>query len=387
MVIQRAINLKLFPNDIQKIKINNTLGSCRFVHNHFLGLSENKNYKGYTKNSKSLTELKQAEETSFLKEIDKFALQNTLKDLDASFKNFFDRRTKYPKFKTKKGKKQKNTYRTNFTNDNIKLTRTALQLPKLGKIRINKDFNKQKIDFDKIVKLVNVTVKKTRKGFYAKVLVEYKLDIKIKEPSNYIVGVDVGVKNFFTLSNGFKLENPKYLKDSLNKLAKLQKKVSKCVEGSNNQAKLYLQITKLHEKVANQRKDFHHKKSKKLIDENQVIVIEDFTINSMMKDLDNSNKSKNYRRALLDSGLHQFKRFLEYKAIWYGRTLIKANKYFASTQLCHSCGHKNTKLKNNLTIRKWTCPECNTIHDRDINASKNLELYGLAQLNQTAQAV
>jgi putative transposase len=314
---------------------------------------------------------KYKEEFPFLKEVDSLALMNAQRNLDSAFKNFFKNPRYYgfPKFKRKKDKQ---SYMTNNVNNNIKIdfTNGLLYLPKIKdgiEIKIHREFSGR---------IVSVTISKTRSGnYYASVLVELEDENdrrnKIKQPKNKICGIDLGLREFATITNDsgtYKIKHPKYLLRAEKRLKRLQRALSRKQKGSKNFEKARIKLAKQYEYVSNLRNDFLHKLSKAIIDENQVIVVEDLNVKGMLR---NEYLSK----SISDSGFGTFLRYLEYKADWYGRTLIVVDRFYPSSKLCSVCGYKHKQLK--LSDRYWTCPECGIYHDRDINASINLYKVGL----------
>ena len=302
----------------------------------------------------------------WLKEVDSLALANAQMNLDKAYKNFFrDKSVGFPKFKSKKN--NHHSYTTNNQKNTIYIVDNKyIKLPKLKtvvRIKLHRQIPK-----DGIIK--SATVSKVPSGkYYVSVLVEQELE---QLPKNeFAVGVDLGLTDFAITSDGVKYPNPRYLKKSLNKLAKEQRRLSKKKIGSKNRNKQRIKVAKLHEKISNQRKDFLHKISSELINENQVICLEDLHVKEIQQ-------NKYLSQSVSDVGWYEFRRQLEYKAKWYGRTISFIDKWYPSSQICSNCG--NNTGKKPLNIREFTCPYCGKHHDRDINASINILHEGLRLL-------
>ena len=318
---------------------------------------------GYKETSAILTAMKHSSGYEFLKDIDSIALQQSLRDLDTAYKNFFKHKSRYPVFKSKHDNHQ--SYRTINQGDNIRIVGKYIKLPKLGFVKVRQSMDVGHIN--------HVTVERTPTGKYFVILnIEFK---PVYRPNaGGMVGVDLGINHFYTDSNGNCIDNPKYLEKSLRKLNREQRRLSRKQKRSNNRDKQRLRVARIHEKIVNQRTDFLHKQSTKLIRENQTICIEDLNVKSMVR---------NHKLAQHISSVSwsMFVDILEYKAIWYGNDVIKVPKFYASSQLCHVCGYQNPDVKN-LAVRKWQCPICHATHDRDVNAAINILSKGLeAALN------
>ena len=371
--MEKAYKFRIYPNKTQEILIQKTFGCVRFVYNYFLdkritAYKEDKVTLTFNKCSKELTKLKQ--ELTWLKEPDKCSLQNALKHLDRAFQNFFNRENVgYPKFKSKKNRHR--SYKTNFSNNNITFEGSKIKLPKIGKVRIR----------DKQIpqgRILNATVSQTPNGKYF-----VSICCTDVEKSNFIrtdkyVGIDLGIKDFVITSDGDKYSNPKYLKQSLSKLAKLQRGLSRKTRGGSNWDKARIKVARLYERITNQRKDMLNKLSSELVRKYDVICIEDLQVSNMIK-------NHNLAQSISDASWSEFVRQLEYKSKWYGKELIRVDRFFPSSQTCNVCGYINKATKN-LAVRAWICPNCNAKHDRDINASINILHEGMRTVGTTGIA-
>ena len=360
--MQKGIKFRVYPNREQKNLINQTLGCCRLVYNRGLAMREdaykNGNKISYSGTSAMLTELKRNEEFTFLKTVDSIALQQSLRDLDRGYVNFFQKRAAHPTFKSKHSNHQ--SYRTINQGDNIRIVGRYIKLPKLGFVKVKQSMEVGKIN--------NVTVEHTPTGKYFVVLnVEY--EPVLIENKGGSIGIDVGIKEFYSDSNGGIVSNPKYLEKSMRKLIREQRKLSRKQKGSNNRNKQRVKVALVHEKITNQRNDFLQKRSTMLIRENQTICIEDLKVKNMMR---NHKLAKHIGSA----SWSKFFDMLTYKATWYGNDIVRIPTMYPSSQTCSCCGYKNPLVKN-LAVRNWACPECNTKHDRDTNASVNILNKGL----------
>ncbi len=361
--MNKSFKVRIYPTQEQQILLEKSFGASRFIYNHFLKLKQylyqEFNIKiTFNHMSKILTELKR--QKIWLTVPDKCALQNTLKDLDAAYKKFYNG-TGYPKFKRKDSK---NSYRTNC---NIKINNSFITIPKVGLLRYK---DKYKLEEENILKIYNITVSKDTIGhYYASISAE--VYIPHFERTNQNVGIDLGLKDFAIFNTGRKINNPRILKNLEKKYRKLAKAVSRKTYDSANYQKAKLRLAKFLKHVANIRKDFLHKLSINLLKEFDIICLEDLNIKGLMK-----NKGKSYQ----DVSQSEFVRQLEYKAKWYGKTISKLDRFYPSSQLYSECGYKNPELKD-TSIREYNCPECGIHHDRDINAAKNILNEGLHILN------
>ena len=360
--MQKGVKFRIYPNREQKNLINQTLGCCRLIYNKGLAMRneayQNGDKIGYSQTSAMLTELKKSEDFAFLKTVDSIALQQSLRDLDRGFVNFFQKRASHPVFKSKHDNHQ--SYRTINQGDNIRIVGKQIKLPKLGYVKVRQSME--------IGHINNVTVERTPTGKYFAVL-NVEFEPVPKPNSGGKIGIDVGIKEFYSDSNGNMVPNPKHLEKSMRKLIREQRRLSRKEKGSSNRNKQRVKVALVHEKITNQRNDFLQKESTMLIRENQTICIEDLKVKNMMG---------NHRlaKAIASVSWSKFFGMLEYKATWYGNDIIRIPTMYPSSQTCSCCGYKNPLVKN-LAVRNWECPECHTKHNRDTNAGINILSKGL----------
>lgn len=362
----KAYKFRIYPNDIQIEQINKTFGCVRFVYNNVLSYRKDT----YEKENKSLSKLDcnnycnrvLKSKYTWLKEVDKFALTNSIYDMNNAYKKFFKENAGYPKYKSKRNNYK--SYKTNYTNGNIDVDfdNNKVKLPKLKyvKTKLHRRFNG-------IIK--SATISQVPSGKYYVSLLVDTTDIKKKPISNKKIGIDLGIKDLCITSDGDKFENPRILKKYEKKIARLNRSLSRKQKGSNNFIKIKYKLAKYHEKISNIRCDYLHKVSHKIISENQVIITEDLQVKNMMK-------NHKLASSITDVSWYELTRQILYKAEWNGKTYIKVNTFYASSQLCNVCGYQNSDTKK-LSVRNWICPKCNTYHDRDINAAKNILKEGL----------
>ena len=369
---KRAYRFRFYPTPAQEAILARTFGCARYVYNWALRLRTDAYYErhehvGYHESSAALTTLKQQPEMAWLNEVSSVPLQQALRHLDSAFRHFFEGRAAYPTFKKKHGQ-QAATYASSAFRWDV--AARALTLAKMDApldIHWSRSFTGTP---------TTVTISKdAAESYFVSFLVED--DIKPLRVVNTIVGVDVGLKDLAVLSTGEKVANPKHLQHSERKLARSQRNFARKQLGSKNREKARLKVARADATIADQRADGLHKLTARLVRENQVICVESLTVKHMVR-------NHTLAKAISDVGWGEFVRQLEYKAEWYGRTLVKIDPWYPSSKRCNACGHIFDSL--DLATRQWTCPECGVRHDRDINAAKNILAAGLA-VNDCGEAV
>ncbi len=352
--MMKAFKYRIYPNKDQQEYFAKTFGSTRFIYNRML--NDKIEYYKLTEQTLKNTPAQYKSEFPWLKEVDSLALANAQLNLERAYRNFFrDKSMGFPKFKSKKNNHQ--SYTTNNQKGTVSIEEGYIKLPKLkSPVKI-----KQHQLFEGLIK--SCTISKTPSGkYFASVLVSCEIEKMPKLQTK--VGIDVGIKTFAVLSNNVVIENPKHLRKSEKRLAKLQKDLSRKVKGSKNRGKARLKVARLHERISNQRLDFLHKKSFEIIRDNQVIVLEDLKVKNMVA-------NHKLAKAISEVSWGMFREMIEYKALWYGREVVIAPSNYASSQLCSDCGNKSNQTKD-LSCRTYVCPECGLEIDRDYNASLNL---------------
>ena len=374
--MKKGLEIRLYPSKEQRVLIDRTLGCSRFVYNHVLAIKKElyEDYKlSFNPKLKSFKE-----EWQFLNKVPSQALANSYMDCLTSFNNFFNSlkdkhkaEQRFPKFH-KKG--QKDSFRIASTKTSkgydIRIEDYEhIKVPKLGLIKFR---NYNNIDWSK-VHIYNITIKKTKSEKYFASLCCELPEPKYIKPKFEACGFDLGIKDFAIFDSGEVIDNPKYFRISQEKLAKEQRKLSHCVKGSNNYKKQKQKVALVYEKIKNQRKDFQHKWSMKIVNENQVIVSEDLNVKGMLK-------NHKLAKSIQDASFSSFCNMIAYKTNEQHRQYVKIGTFYPSSKLCHCCGFKYKGLK--LEERFWTCPECGTYLDRDENAAINILNEGLRILSR-----
>ena len=359
--MNKAYKFRIYPNAEQQIILTKTFGCVRFIYNQMLS-DKIKHYEE-TKQKLNNTPAQYKSEFPWLKEVDSLALANAQMNLQTAYNNFFrNPKIGFPKFKSKKSNRR--SYTTNCVNGNISIDNGFLKLPKVGLVKL-----KQHRLILSNYKLKSVTISQTPSGkYYASVLFEYENQIQEQELHDFL-GLDFSMHGLYNDSNGNEPAYPRCYRQAEERLKREQRKLSLMQKSSKNRSKQRIKVANLHEKVANQRKDFLHKQSRQIVNAYDCVCIENLDMKAM-------SQSLNFGKSVADDGWGMFVTFLKYKLEETGKRLVKVNKFFASSQICNVCGYKNTATKN-LSIRAWDCPKCGAHHDRDINAAINIRNEGM----------
>jgi putative transposase len=369
---KRAYRYRFYPTPEQATVLARTFGSARFVYNWALRLRTDAYYErherlGYHEASAALTTLKQQPETAWLNDVSSVPLQQALRHLDKAFRNFFDGRAKYPTFHKKHGGQAATYASSAFRWDAQTRTLTLAKMDAPLDIHWSRSFAGTP---------ATVTISQDTAGrYFVSLLVEE--EVEALPVVNAVIGVDLGLKDLAVFSTGEKVANPRHLRRGERKLAHIQRTLARKQKGSKNREKARLKVPRVHAKIADQRLDGLHKLTTRLIRENQTICVESLAVKHMVR-------HPTLAKAISDAGWGELVRQLEYKAAWYGRTLVKIDRWYPSSKRCSVCGHVLDSLP--LEVRQWTCPACGVTHDRDINAAQNTLAVGLT-VNACGEAV
>lgn len=364
MEVKRAYRFRFYPTPEQGQNLAKTFGCARFAYNHMLRLRTDAWYKeqkrvGYHETSALLTELKKQPETIWLNEVASVPVQQSLMHLQVAFKNFFAKRAGYPTLKSKHGKQSATYVSTAFKWDGKTMKLAKMDSP------LNIRWSRT---LPKAAKPTTVTVSKDAANrYFVSILCDDTVAPKPEVAGQ--IGIDLGLTHFAILSTGEKIAAQNTFRKNEARLATLQRRLAKKQKGSANRFKAKLKVARLHAKIVDSRRDFLHKLSTRLVNENQVIAIESLAVSNMQK-------NRCLAKSIADAGWGEFVRQLEYKATWYGRTLVGIDRWYPSSKRCSDCGHTVPKMP--LKVREWVCPECGSIHDRDVNAARNVLAAGLA---------
>lgn len=361
---KRAYRYRCYPTAEQQHILARTFGCTRYVYNWGLRLRTDAYYQRqerlyYSDTSAAFTDMRRQPETAWLSEVAYIPCQQALRHLDKAFRNFFDGRAKYPNFKKKRGPQA-----AEYTTSAFKWDGTSLILAKMTKvlpIRWSRPLPQE-------AKPTTITVTKDTAGrYFVSFLVEE--DIAPLPVSPKTVGIDLGLHDVVTLSTGEKVGNEKFFTKDEKRLATLQRRHARKQKRSKNQEKARLKVARIHARIADRRRDFLHKLTTRLIHENQVLCVESLSVKNMVK-------NHHLAKAIEDVAWGELVRQLQYKAVWYGRSVVAIDKWYPSSKRCSNCGHILETLS--LSTREWTCPECGVTHDRDVNAAVNVKAAGLA---------
>ena len=363
--VKRAFKYRFHPTDEQAAELSRTFGCVRLVYNKALE-ERSRAYTvegrkvSYVQSSALLTEWKKGEDLAFLNEVSSVPLQQALRHLQGAFVGFWEKRAKYPAFKSRK----KSRASAEYTRSGFRWRDGALTLAKMS-APLNIVWSRP---LPEGAEPSTVTVSRDAAGrWHVSMLVQAM--IEPLAPAGQVVGIDAGITSLMTLSTGEKVTNPGHERRDRRRLAKAQRELSRKAKGSSNREKARLKVARAHARITDRRRDFLHKLTTRLVRENQVIAVEDLTVRNMVK-------NHALARAISDAGWRDMRSMLEYKTNWYGRTLVVVDRWFPSSKLCSACGCRVDRMP--LNVRDWRCSHCGVTHDRDVNAAKNILAAGLA---------
>ena len=361
--VKRAYKFRFYPDTEQAAVLSRTFGCARKVWNWALA-ERTRAYRvdgksmGYHDLSGELTRLKRDPEFAYLREVSSVPLQQTLRHQQTAFNNFFAKRARYPRFKNRRGRQS-----AEYTSSAFRWRNGRLWLAKMSaplNIRMSRAVPAGSPS--------TVTVSRDTAGRWF-VSMLFEEEITPLEATGTVVGVDLGLRHFLTTSDGDKVEHPRLLRDKEARLKRYQRRMSRCKKGSVNREKVRRKVARQHARVADARRDFLHKESTRIVRTYDVVVVEDLAVKNMVR-------NRCLAKSISDSGWGEFRSLLEYKAAWYGKQFVVIDRFAPTSKVCSECGHLLASLS--LGTRHWTCPDCGTLHDRDINAAKNILAAGLA---------
>ncbi|MFF4875015.1 RNA-guided endonuclease InsQ/TnpB family protein [Micromonospora sp. NPDC000668] len=366
-LVKRAFKYRFYPSPEQADQLNRTFGCVRKVYNLALeartrAWAVDRERTTYVQTSAMLTEWKRTEDLAFLNEVSSVPLQQSLRHLQGAFAAFWDKRSRYPRFKSKRRSRASAEY-----------TRSALRW-RDGQLILAKMDTPLSIVWSRPLpdgaEPSTVTVSRDAAGrWFVSLLVEDP-SVQPLPAVGSSVGVDAGIATLVTLSTGEKVANPKHERADRKKLAKAQRSLARKAKGSENRAKARVKVARVHARIADRRRDHLQKLTTRLVRENQTVVIEDLSVRNMLR-------NHSLARAISDAAWSDLRGMLEYKAAWYGRKVVAIDRWYPSSKTCSTCGRINTTMP--LAVRSWTCPGCGAVHDRDVNAAKNILAAGLAE--------
>ncbi|MFG1952032.1 RNA-guided endonuclease InsQ/TnpB family protein [Micromonospora sp. NPDC048830] len=366
-LVRRAFKYRFYPSPEQAEQLNRTFGCVRLVYNRALeararAWAVDRQRTSYMQTSAWLTEWKRTEELAFLSEVSSVPLQQTLRHLQAAFAAFWDKRAGYPRFKSKRKSRASAEYtRSAFRWRDGRLTLAKMDAP------LDIVWSRP---LPEGVEPSTVTVSRDAAGRWFMSLLVEDPTITPLPAVGTAVGVDVGISALVTLSTGEKIANPRHERADRRKLARAQRDLSRKEKGSRNRARARVKVARIHARIADRRRDHLHKLTTRLVRETQTVVIEDLSVRNLLR-------NHNLARAISDAAWSELRRMLEYKAAWYGRTVVAVDRWYPSSKTCSGCGRLHPAMP--LSVRSWTCPGCGAEHDRDVNAARNILAAGLAE--------